>query len=209
MNQPSAITVWTSLLSRHQFWVGAAFIVAVTWLLQELLDEHLHSASPGFGSGYLHFLRRLDHFLVFVTGGLLIAERGRLARTLFPFASAALVVFGWLIWEWSWPWATNSMLIPLFLVAALLGLGRLRALPLAIGLGSLAWLFLCHLDSNCEFGAASSTSPLFVGGLATCATLSSAMGVLLGDSLARNRAPRVRTITALLLLVATLALALN
>lgn len=209
MNQPSATTVWTSLLVRHQFWLAAAFTVAATWLLQELLDEHLHNATLGFGSGYLHFLRRLDHFLVFVAGGLLIAERGKLARILFPFASAALVVFGWLIWEWSWPWATNSMLVLLFVAAALLGLTRLRPVALAIVLGSLAWLFLCHLDSDCEFGAGASTSPLFVAGLAACAILSSALGVLLGGSIGRGRAPSVRSISALLLLVVALALAFN
>lgn len=201
---------WWALLSRYRVWLAAAFIFAATWAAQEFLDQHLHGPGSGFGPGYLHFLRKLDHFFVFVAGGLLLAERGWFARCLFPVACAGVVLLSWAIRDWHWPWAANSMVLLLFVVAALLGWAHRRRFPIGIVLAVLGWLLFGHLSSDCDFGSGSEVrSPAFVAGLALTALLSSALGVVLGGALFERPTPLARAVTILLLLVVALALAVN
>lgn len=210
MRRSELASGWWAMFSRYQLWLTAAFLFAATWAAQEFLDRHLHGPGNGFGPGYLHFLRKLDHFLVFVGGGFLMAERSWLARCLFPVACAGIVILSWATRDWQWPWASNSMLLLLVLVASFLGWTHRRRFPLGIALALLGWLLLCHLNSECEFGAQSTArSPAFVAGLALTAVLSSTLGVVLGGALFERQTPLTRSVAIVFLLVVALALAVQ
>lgn len=207
MNRSPAFT-WRDVLCRYQVWVAAGFVVAATWAIQDLFDEHLHRADGGFGAGYLHFLRRLDHFFVFVAGGLLMASRGAFARYAFPIICAGVVLIGWLMRDLNWPWAAISMLWLLLFLAMLLAWAHLRPLTFAAACFILGSLFLAHLASECEFGTPTEDrGPEFAAGLALSAFLSSAAGVALGAPTAAEAA-RWKVAASVLLLSVALALAI-
>ncbi len=177
-------------LLRHQAVVGAIFGVALLWMLQEILDEHLNAAQQGFGSGFLHGMQKIDHFLAMIGLGLWGARLPGGWPWLVPAFALSLVTIGAesAIGGFALPCTPTSLAPVLALAACLLVFDQPWARGFA--LGAFAWLVLCHGHEHGEIVAGSSWAHEFAGGFAFVAMLTGWLGVDLGKRLAR-RFPRL------------------